>query len=235
MKTDYRAVSLTGGFWKKKEELNRDVTIPAVFDRFLETGRIEAFRCLWKEGMPDPPHIFWDSDVFKWMEGAAYVLYRESIPDLESEVESLIDEIEKNQGEDGYFNIHFTVVEPNARFAVRNSHELYCAGHMMEAAVAYYEATGRRRFLKCAEKYAAYIKAVFMDGTAGPAPGFRSPGHEEIELALYRMYRCTGERSWLELCAHFLNVRGTEEDRYGETDYCRGTQVQAHLQQLWQR
>ena len=229
MKTDYRAVTLTGGFWKQKEDLNRDVTIPAVFSRFDETGRIEAFKCNWKEGMPNQPHIFWDSDVVKWMEGAAYILSRENIPELEAKVESLIDEIEKNQGEDGYFNIHFTVVKPEARFTQRDWHELYCAGHLMEAAVAYYEATGRDRFLKCAEKYAAYIKAVFMDGTAEPKPKFRTPGHEEIELALYRMYRCTGNRDWLDLCAHFLNVRGTAEDDPGETTYCRGTQVQAHL------
>ena len=229
MKTDYRAVTLTGGFWKQKEDLNRDVTIPAVYNRFDETGRIEAFKCNWKEGMPNQPHIFWDSDVVKWMEGAAYVLSRENIPELEAKVESLIDEIEKNQGEDGYFNIHFTVVRPEARFTNRDWHELYCAGHLMEAAVAYFEATGRDRFLKIAERYAAYIKAVFMDGTAGPKPAFRSPGHEEIELALYRLYRCTGNRDWLDLCAHFINIRGTEADHSGETDYCRGIQVQAHL------
>ncbi|MBQ4605094.1 MAG: glycoside hydrolase family 127 protein [Clostridia bacterium] len=229
MKTDYRAVTLTGGFWKQKEDLNRDVTIPAVYNRFDETGRIEAFKCNWKEGMPNQPHIFWDSDVVKWMEGAAYVLSREDIPELQAQVEALIDEIEKNQGEDGYFNIHFTVVKPEARFTQRDWHELYCAGHMMEAAVAYYEATGRDRFLKIAEKYAAYIKAVFMDGTAEPKPAFRSPGHEEIELALYRMYRCTGNRDWLDLCAYFLNIRGTADDEPGDTTYCRGTQVQAHL------
>ena len=120
MKTDYRAVTLTGGFWKQKEDLNRDITIPAVYTRFDETGRIEAFKCNWKEGMPNQPHIFWDSDVVKWMEGAAYVLSRENIPELQAQVEALIDEIEKNQGEDGYFNIHFTVVKPEARYTQRD-------------------------------------------------------------------------------------------------------------------
>lgn len=230
MQNDYRNVRLTGGFWKRKEDLNRDSTIPAVYNRFDETGRIEAFQCSWKEGMPKQPHIFWDSDVVKWMEGAAYVLSREENPELEAQVESLIDEIEKNQGEDGYFNIHFTVVHPEARFTNRDWHELYCAGHMFEAAVAYYEATGRDRFLKIAEKYAAYIKAVFMDGTAEPKPKFVTPGHEEIELALFRMYRCTGNRDWLELAAFFLNSRGTcpEEDdpkKWGAVQ----KQVQSHL------
>ena len=229
MKTDYRAVTLTGGFWKQKEDLNRDVTIPAVYNRFDETGRIEAFRCNWKEGMPNMPHIFWDSDVVKWMEGAAYILSRENIPSLEAKVESLIDEIEKNQGEDGYFNIHFTVVHPEARFTNRDWHELYCAGHLMEAAVAYFEATGRDRFLKIAEKYAAYIKAVFMDGTAGPKPAFKTPGHEEIELALYRLYRCTGNRDWLDLSLHFINTRGTDPSEGEGTAWANGKQVQSHI------
>ncbi len=229
MTTDYRAVRLTGGFWKAKEDLNRDVTIPAVYNRFDETGRMDAFRFDWKEGMPNQPHIFWDSDVAKWMEGAAYVLARESLPALEKQVEDLIDLIEKNQGEDGYFNIYYTVVAPAKRFTDRNCHELYCAGHLMEAAVAYYEATGRDRFLRCMEKYAAYIKSVFLDGTADVKPAFRTPGHEEIELALYRMYRCTGNRDWLELCAYFLETRGTDADKETASGYCSGTQVQAHL------
>ncbi len=229
MKTDYRAVRLTGGFWKSKEDLNRDVTIPAVYNRFDETGRMDAFRCDWKDGMPNRPHIFWDSDVAKWMEGAAYILAREAIPALEKQVEDLIDLIEKNQGEDGYFNIYYTVVEPEKRYTDRNCHELYCAGHLMEAAVAYYEATGKDRFLRCMEKYAAYIKSVFLDGTAAVKPNFRTPGHEEIELALYRMYRCTGNQDWLELCAYFLNTRGTAADKENDAGYCQGTQIQAHL------
>lgn len=228
MKTDYRAVTLTGGFWKQKEDLNRDVTIPAVYKRFDETGRIRAFRCDWKEGMPDMPHIFWDSDVYKWMEGAAYVLSREEDPALQAQVEAIIDEIEKNQKEDGYFNIHFMVVEPDKRFTNRDWHELYCAGHMFEAAVAYYEATGRDRFLHIAEKYAAYIKAVFMDGTAGPKPTFQTPGHEEIELALVKLYHCTGNRDWLDLSAHFIDLRGVDTTEGADTAWAHDKQVQSH-------
>ena len=72
--SDYRNVTLLSGFWKKKEDLNRDVTIDAVYNRFDETGRIKAFKCDWKEGDPQQPHFFWDSDVAKWLEGAAYIL-----------------------------------------------------------------------------------------------------------------------------------------------------------------
>ena len=103
MITDHRYVTIDGGYWKQKQDLNRNVTMKAVYDRFEESGRIEAFRCDWKpgEGRDDKkPHFFWDSDVATWMEGAAYILERERDPDLESKVESLIDEIEKNQQED---------------------------------------------------------------------------------------------------------------------------------------
>lgn len=210
-KTDYRAVELTGGFWKAKEDLNRDVTMQAVYDRFEESGRIGAFRCDWKAGEPKKPHFFWDSDVVKWMEGAAYCLSRKPDPELEKKVEDLINLIDKNRDEHGYFNIFHTVIEPENRFAFRSHHELYCAGHMMEAAVAYYEATGKKRFLDIAEKYAGYIKSVFMDGTGDLKPKFLTPGHQEIELALYRLYRCTESRDWLDLCAFFLNMRGANE------------------------
>lgn len=209
MMTDYRRVKLEGGFWFEKQQLNQTVTTQAVYDRFFETGRIDAFKCDWKEGDPNKPHIFWDSDVAKWMEGAAYILATEERPDLEEKVEELIDRIAKNQGEDGYFNIYYTVVEPENRFTVRNNHELYCAGHLMEAACAYYEATGRDRFLRLMEKYADYIARVFV---VEKSAAFETPGHEEIELALYRMYRTTGEKRFLELCAHFLERRGQPDN-----------------------
>ena len=171
MQCNYQNVTLTGGFWKQKEDLNRDVTIDAVYNRFDETGRVAAFRCDWKDGMPYRPHIFWDSDVAKWMEGAAYQLSRDDDPALRAKVEALIDEIEKNQHADGYFNIYYTVVDPDHRFTNRDNHELYCAGHLIEAAVAYHDAVGDTRFLGLMEKYAQYIKAVFMDaagtGTVG--------------------------------------------------------------------
>ncbi len=205
MQTDYRNVKLTGGFWKIKEDLNRDVTIPAVYERFYDTGRIDAFKCDWKEGMPNKPHYFWDSDVAKWMEGAANCLFREEIPELSAKVEELIDRIEANQGEDGYFNIYFTVVAPDKRFKDRNCHELYCAGHLMEAACAYYHATGKDRFLKIMEKYVDHIAQVFMKDKSA---AFLTPGHEEIELALFKMYRTTGKEKYKDLAEYFLETRG---------------------------
>ena len=209
MLIDHRNVTITGGYWKKKMDLNRKVTMNAVYDRFHESGRIDAFRCDWKEGMPNRPHIFWDSDVAKWMEGAAYILETDKNPLLEEKVEQLIDWIEAGQHEDGYFNIYYTVVEPDKRWTDRNCHELYCAGHLMEAACAYYNATGRDRFLRCMEKYADYIAKVFMEEHSA---AFKTPGHEEIELALYKMYKTTGNRKYFDLMRYFLETRGQPDN-----------------------
>ncbi len=212
----YNQVSLRGGYLFEKQELNTKVTIPAVYDRFYETGRITAFKFGFPDKDPVRPHFFWDSDVAKWMEGVAYVLSRESHPDLEAKVDELVDDIERNQREDGYFNIFFTVVQPENRWKCRDWHELYCAGHLMEAAVAYAETTGKTKFLACMEKYADYINRVFIEeGSAG----FKSPGHEEIELALIRMYRYTGKQKYLDMANHFLTIRGAAEEDYNDLYY----------------
>lgn len=211
---DYSQVELTGGFWKSKEELNRTTTIQAVYDRFFETGRVGAFQFDWKEDMPNKPHVFWDSDIAKWMEGAAYILKKHPDPDLEKKVDDLVDLIAKHQDANGYFNIYYTVCEPENRFTNRDKHELYCAGHLMEAAVAYAEATGKTLFYDCMEKYADHIRKVFVEEKSA---GFRTPGHQEIELALVRMYRYSGKKKFLDLAAYFINTRGAvEEDRKGE-------------------
>ena len=201
----YRNIEITGGFWAEMQARNRSVTMPAVEARFRETGRFDAFRCekTWPEGKK--PHIFWDSDVAKWMEAAAYVLQKSPDAGLERAVEELIDLIEKNQWDDGYFNIYYTCVEPEGRWKNRDKHELYCAGHLIEAAVAYYEATGRDRFLNCMLKYAAHIEKIFM--TNGSA-AFATPGHEELELALVKLWRCIGDARWLRLSQWFTEQRG---------------------------
>lgn len=130
-------VNITGGFWKDRIALNESVTLDSVRRRFEDTGRFSALSCEWKQGEPDRPHFFYDSDAAKWMEAAAYVLERKNDKRLESYVEDLIDRIERNMTPDGYFNVWYTVVEPGKRFTDRDHHELYCAGHLIEAAVAY--------------------------------------------------------------------------------------------------
>ncbi len=205
---NFSQTRITGGFWKQKQALVRRVTTGAVYDRFFDTGRIDAFRFDWKEGMPNKPHFFWDSDVAKWVEGAAYQIAVKPDEKLEKKIDALVDLIARNQCEDGYFNIFFTVVQPENRFTNRDWHELYCAGHLMEAAVAYYEATGKDKFLCCMCRYADYIEKRFVKDADTP---FMTPGHEEIELALVRLYECTGEVRYLQLAKHFVDTRGHDE------------------------
>jgi len=222
----FQDIEITNGFWKRKQTLNREKIIPAVQQRFAETGRFEAMQCKWREGMENKPHFFWDSDVAKWMEGVAYLLAKEPAPELEAFVEEIIDAIEANQHPDGYYNVYFTVVEPEKRFAMRDFHELYCAGHLIEAAVAWFEATGRNRFLQCMIRYVDCIERAFVtDKTAA----FVTPGHEEIELALVRLYHCTQNPRDLQLAAFFINMRGNNAlDAAGFCGFANAKYDQSH-------
>ncbi len=213
---DFKNTRITGGFWKRKQDMVRHTTVRAVYDRFVETGRFDAFRCDWKPGMPNEPHFFWDSDVAKWIEGAAYLTATKREATLERIVDDVVDLIVKNQGEDGYFNIYFTVVEPESRFTDRSRHELYCAGHLIEAAVAYFEATGKRKFLDAMIKYADYIYGRFY---VKRDTAFTTPGHEEIELALVKLYKCTGDEKYLTLAEFFIDERGVHEEANGGRAY----------------
>lgn len=205
----YQQVDITDGFWAHRQQLNRDVTSKVVYDRFDETGRIGAFRFDWKPDMPFRPHIFWDSDVAKWMEGAAYLIAKQPDAELETKIDALVDQIEAHQQSDGYFNIFFTIVEPENRFQLRPKHELYCAGHLIEAAIAYDQATGKRKFLDCMIRYAELIDRVFR---VEQSAAFSTPGHEEIELALVRLADHTGDDRWMTLARWFIDTRGTAEN-----------------------
>ncbi len=132
-------------FWAPRIETNRAVTLPIEYEQCRKTGRIDAYKLSWKPGDPNPPHIFWDSDVAKWLEAAAYALGVRPDRKLRRRVDALVADIAAAQQPDGYLNVHFTVVEPDKRWTnLRDWHELYCAGHLMEAAVAHYQATGQR-------------------------------------------------------------------------------------------
>lgn len=209
-------IKITGGYWKTRQEINSSVTIKSVYERFRETHRFDALRCEWKDGEPDMPHIFWDSDVAKWMEGAAYILNSKNDETIAEIIEDAIDCIIENSDENGYFNSHYLVTEQENRFRNRDCHELYCAGHLFEAAVAYYEITGKDRFLKAMCKYADYIEKVFKtDKNAA----FTTPGHPEIELALMKLYKATGEKHYADLAKYFIDEHGkhTEEQNYIES------------------
>lgn len=217
-------VDIVSGYLFDKQELNRKITINSVYDRFDETGRIGAFNFDYDEKTSDPakkPHVYWDSDVAKWMEGAAYIIKKHPTPELEAKVDALVEKIKLHQCDDGYFNIYYTVVKPEERFKHRGDHELYCAGHLMEAAMAYAYATGKRDFLNCMERYADCIYRAFVTEKSA---AFAAPGHEEIELALIKMYLFTGKKKYLDLATYFIDIRGTGEDNMG-LDTCD----QSHL------
>ena len=201
-------VDVTDGLWAERMRVNREVTLPIEYAHCKKTGRIDAWKLDWKEGDPNPPHKFWDSDVAKWIEAVGYSLATHPDATLERMADGVIDLMAKAQQPDGYLNLHFTVVEPEKRWAnLRDDHELYCAGHLMEAAVAYCEATGKRKLLDALCRYADYIDKVF-----GPRKGQKRgyPGHQEIELALVKLYRATGERRYLKLSKFFIDERGKQ-------------------------
>lgn len=157
--------------------------------------------------------VFQDTDVAKWLEAVGFVL---SSGGRDSELEELADEtielIGRAQCPDGYLNTYFTIKEPKRRWSnLREGHELYTAGHMIEAAVAYYEATGKKRFLEIVSRMADVICDKF-----GPEDdkchGY--PGHPEIELALVKLYRATGEKKYLDCAKYFIDVRGVGENYF---------------------
>ena len=217
-------VRFTAGFWRERTELNRQATIPKVYELCRSTGRIEAMKLQWQPGQPDHPHIFWDSDVAKWMEAAAYELKRQPDPELQAQLDEIIALIAAAQDNDGYYNSFYQTVEPrHKRFSnLMFNHEMYCAGHLMEAAAAHYDATGETGFLEVMKKYADHIDRRF-----GPEPekAHGYPGHEEIELALVKLYHATGEKRYLKLSEYFVRERGRrpsyyvqEGERLGEKD-----------------
>ena len=207
-------VRIDGGLWGERMRVNREVTLPIEYDQCKSTGRLDAWKLAWRDGDPNPPHIFWDSDVAKWLEAVAYSLGVSPDRSLERKADALIDLIAKAQQPDGYLNVHFTVVAPEKRWSnLRDLHELYCAGHLMEAAVAYHAATGKEKLLQVLCRYADCIGKVF-----GPKRGQKRgyPGHEEIELALVKLYRATGQQRHLELARFFIDERGRSPHYFSE-------------------
>ena len=202
-------IVFNSGYWKKRYELNRDVSLKSVRNRFEDTARFEALRFSYKEGQP-LPHVYFDSDVAKWIEAVAY-LVKSGNPCTEELAlcEDLIDSMEKNQRSDGYLNSHFQQIEPENIFTKRDAHELYCAGHLLEAAIAYSDATSNTKFLDIMKRYFDYIEKAFITEKTSK---FSTPGHEEIELALIKMYEYTKDKKYLDMAMFFIDSRGTCDD-----------------------
>ncbi len=210
-------VKLDDPFWAPRQEINRTVTIPHMYQMLEDTGRNAAFGLNFTRKVPSPiVEIFGDSDPAKWIEAASYALVNQHDPELAALVDGLADRIIKAQQPDGYLNTHFTAIQPEMRWKnLRDWHEMYCAGHLMEGAVAHYQATGNRKLLDALCRYADHIDALF-----GPEPHKKHgyPGHPEIELALVRLYHATGEERYLNLAKYFVDERGNPNPHYYDVE-----------------
>jgi uncharacterized protein len=214
------AVTITDAFWEPRIRVNREQTLPHIYRLCRETGRVEAFKLDWKPSVEPVPHIFWVSDVAKWVEAASYSLATHPDPALDALLDETIDLVVKAQQPDGYLNPYFTVVKPEQRWTnLRDMHELYCAGHLVEAGVTHFQATGKRVLLDTACRYVDYIDTVF-----GTQPGKKRgyPGHEEIELALVKLYQVTGEKRYLRLSQYFVDERGHQPHYFDMEARLRG-------------
>lgn len=208
------------GFCKRLETLAIEETIPylerALYDEIEgaeQSHAIENFRLaaeMIETGQCQGTFygmVFQDSDVAKWLEAAAYSLYQKPDERLQQRVREVVALIGRAQQKDGYLNTYFTVKEPSGRFSnLREAHELYCAGHMMEAAVALWEGTGDTQLLTIMRRMADLLVTHFRGENSDAFPG-----HPEVELALYRLYKATGETRYRDLALQFINARGASD------------------------
>ena len=207
-------VRITDAFWSPRQRLMTDVTIPYM-EKILrdevpgaeKSHAISNFRMAAGEetgefyGM-----VFQDSDVAKWLEAAAYSLALKPDQELSRRVDAVVSLIGRCQHQDGYLNTYFTVKEPQNRWAnLLECHELYCAGHMIEAGVALHEAAGKDELLHICIRLADHICDQFMHQEG-------IPGHQEIEIGLMRLYHVTGKIMYRDMALRFLNQRGQDPE-----------------------
>lgn len=202
----YLQVTITDAFWKAKIDSNRQNGIPGCFescDHSLVNFDIAAgISNAKREGTEAS-----DSDVYKIIQGAAHALDHHPDPELELYIDNLIERIAAAQEEDGYLDTYWSIKDLSRRWTmIETRHELYCAGHFFEAACAYYEVTGKRKILDMAIKLADHIDSVFGKGKLE-----NIPGHQEIELALFKLFEVTGEERYFKLAEFFLEERGNPE------------------------
>ena len=209
MPVPFTDVKVADKFWAPRIETNRTKTVPHAFKECEQTGRISNFaKAAGLEQGKFEGIYFNDSDVYKAIEGAAYSLSAHPDAELEKYLDGVIAKIAAAQQKDGYLYTFYTINKQldKAWTSTKDMHELYCAGHLFEAAVAHFRATGRRNFLDVAIRLADHIDSVF-----GPDKRHDVPGHEEIELALVKLYEATGQERYLALAKFFIGERGHKE------------------------
>ena len=225
----FNQVQLKDSFWLPRLKVQAESTVPHSL-RETEPAVERLKMCaayLKNNGGPKPnPHRFISSDLFKVMEGATYTLMIKPNHQVEKQLDEIIDIIAAAQQDDGYLYVSHTCGNPNIREMgetpyswVVHSHELYNLGHMYEGAVAYYYATGKDKWLKVAEKSARHFNKVFFEGDSNyndGKPVMQAPGHQELELALCKLYRATGNKLYLDMAKKFLDIRGVTYRPEGE-------------------
>ena len=217
---DLKEVSICDPFWSKHVDLVRNTIIPyqweAMNDRIPDAESshcLENFKIAAGRAKGDfYGAVFQDTDVAKWLEAVGFSLACYPDEALEKTADEVIDLIADAQCEDGYINTYFTIKEPDKRWTdLCEGHELYTAGHLMEAAVAYYEGTGKRKFLECMCRFADLICDTF--GTEeGKIHGY--PGHEEVEIGLVKLARVTDNLKYLKQAKYFIDARGVGENYF---------------------
>jgi len=204
-------VKIDDNFWTPHLSKHKDVTLKVCIDQIEnQTGRIRNFENAAKGEGQHSGIFFDDSDVYKALEGMAYSLQNNPDPDLEAKCDEWIDKFAAAQQEDGYINTYYTLTGLENRWSNMDKHEMYCAGHMIEAAVAYYNVTGKRKLLDVCIRMVEHMMSVF-----GPDKRHWVPGHEEIELALVKLFQTTGDKRYLDFAEWLIDQRGHGYGTYG--------------------
>lgn len=201
-------IKIDDKFWKHRLNINRTVTLNHQYRQLEKTGRIKNFRRVVEGKKGNYSGIYFnDSDIYKWLEAASYTLINHYDPELENRINELVKLVAAAQQEDGYLNTYFTLVEPEKKWTnLGMMHELYCAGHLFQAAAAHYKTTGKKDLLNTARKFAFHIDDVFRVSKKNGIPG-----HEEIEVGLMGLFKITEEKRFLKLAQYFIDNRGRKD------------------------
>ena len=209
---DFSHVKINDNFWSPRLSKHVSATLPVCIDQIEnQTGRIRNFENAAKGEGEHSGIFFDDSDVYKALEGMAYSLINNPDPELEKKADEWIDKFAAAQQPDGYINTFYTLTGLDKRWANMDKHEMYCAGHMIEAGVAYYQATGKRKLLDVCIRMTDHMMSQF-----GPGKRHWVPGHEEIELALVKLYQTTQEQKYLDFAYWLLEERGHGHGTMGD-------------------
>ena len=209
---DFSHVKINDNFWSPRLSKHVSATLPVCIDQIEnQTGRIRNFENAAKGEGEHSGIFFDDSDVYKALEGMAYSLINNPDPELEKKADEWIDKFAAAQQPDGYINTFYTLTGLDKRWTNMDKHEMYCAGHMIEAGVAYYQATGKRKLLDVCIRMTDHMMSQF-----GPGKKHWVPGHEEIELALVKLYQTTQEQKYLDFAYWLLEERGHGHGTMGD-------------------